>query len=113
MHAPVAYVFATTSSMVNGTYAVDLVQKAGVIASMLIPPCIAVGVIVFLIGAIRLIARGADAHERIRGRKNMLWGVIGLCLAVSVWGVVALLTNTFGLDTAARPPLPTTPPLLR
>lgn len=104
---------ATTSAILDESYATDLVHYVGVITAMLVPLCVAVGAVVFVSGAIRLITRGADVHERARGKKNMVWGTVGLCLAVSVWGVVALLTNLLGIDTMVRPSVPNTPALLR
>jgi hypothetical protein len=54
---------------------------------------IAIGVIVFLWGVIEFIA-GADSEEkRNTGKNHILWGVVGLFIAVSAFGIMNLLAN--------------------
>lgn len=38
-----------------------------------------------------------DPKKRAEGVQFMLWGVIGLTVIVSMWGLVRILLNTFGL----------------
>jgi uncharacterized membrane protein YidH (DUF202 family) len=54
---------------------------------------IAIGVIVFLWGVIEFIA-GADSEEKRKtGKNHILWGVVGLFIAVSAFGIMNLLAN--------------------
>src|SRR3989344_2527655 len=32
------------------------------------------------------------------GKQHMLWGIVGMLIMVSVYGILELLDNTFGLD---------------
>jgi hypothetical protein len=54
---------------------------------------IAFGVIVFLYGVVEFIAGSASDEKRSTGRSHMLWGIIGLFIAISVLGLMTLLAN--------------------
>ncbi len=51
------------------------------------------GLVEFLIA----INQGGDTKE---GKQHMIWGIVGMLIMVSVYGIIALLDNTFGLDIA-------------
>ncbi|MEX0933567.1 MAG: hypothetical protein WDZ74_02310 [Candidatus Paceibacterota bacterium] len=52
-------------------------------------------VLVFLFGLARFVFSLGDAKSVEEGKQLMFWGIIGLFVALSFWGLVALLTNTF------------------
>jgi hypothetical protein len=56
----------------------------------------ALGVVSFLYGIVLYIFRAGDETKRKEGVSFMTYGVIGLFVMVSVWGLVALLSNTIG-----------------
>ena len=56
-------------------------------------------VIVFLWGIVKYIARGDSDEARKTGRTFMMWGIIGFVVMFGVWGLVAILQNTFGVTT--------------
>ncbi len=64
----------------------------------IIPLLISVALLVFIWGVIRYITAGDDEEKRTKARNTILYGVIGLFAIVSVWGLVAILQNTFGID---------------
>jgi hypothetical protein len=41
-------------------------------------------------------AKGGTAGDE--GKEHMKWGVIGMVIMSSVWGIIALISNTFGLN---------------
>ena len=42
---------------------------------------------------------GSNASKAIEeGKKRMVWGIVGLFLIVSIWGVVAILSTIVGVD---------------
>ncbi|KKS24434.1 MAG: hypothetical protein UU82_C0006G0032, partial [Candidatus Nomurabacteria bacterium GW2011_GWC2_41_8] len=44
------------------------------------------------------------------GRDRIIFGIIGLAVIIALWGLVRILTNTFGVPTAGQGvTLPTTP----
>ena len=51
--------------------------------------------------------RNGDIKEY--GKQHMLWGVIGMFIMVSVYGIIALIEGTFGLNLNAStvPSFPT------
>lgn len=57
---------------------------------------IAAAFIFTLYGSLRFI--GAEGESRSEWRRVMTYGIISLFVMVSIWGIVNLLTNTFGLN---------------
>jgi len=73
------------------------------INSQIIAPIIlllfTLALVVFFWGVADFI-RGADNEiARDTGRKHMIWGIIGIFIMVSAWGIILVATNTFGIDT--------------
>ncbi|MBI4118299.1 MAG: hypothetical protein HY455_02070 [Parcubacteria group bacterium] len=66
------------------------------ILGLLIPLIVTIALIAFLWGVFRyVIAKGPeDKKEAIN---VIAWGLIGLFVMVSVWGLVSVLSNTFGV----------------
>jgi uncharacterized membrane protein len=54
---------------------------------------IALAVVFFLYGVIEFIAGSASDEKRSIGRRHMIWGIIGLFIAFSVFGLMNLLAN--------------------
>jgi fumarate reductase subunit D len=52
-------------------------------------------VLVFLFGLAKLTFSLGDVKNVEEGKQLMFWGIVGLFVAFSFWGLVALLTNTF------------------
>ncbi|KKR47081.1 MAG: hypothetical protein UT90_C0008G0023 [Parcubacteria group bacterium GW2011_GWA1_40_21] len=61
-----------------------------------IPILISISVIVFVWGVFRYVI--AEGEDKARSRNVMMYGIIGLFVMVSVWGLVRVVYNTFGLD---------------
>ena len=38
-----------------------------------------------------------DEGEHTEGKQHMLWGVIGMFIMVSVWGIIQIIENSFGI----------------
>ncbi len=76
------------------------------IIQTLIPVLVLAGVLFFVYGVIKFAIAG-DAEEKGNARTMMVWGIIGLAVIVGLWGLVGILTNTFGLGAgSAAPNLP-------
>lgn len=58
---------------------------------------ITLALVVFFWGLIKYLA-GAGAEGSAAGLKIMMWGAIALFTMVSIWGLVKLVQNTFGVD---------------
>ena len=77
------------------------------INSVAVPLVFAISFIVFLYGIAKsyIFSRG-DEGEVKKGHQLLLWGLIGFAVMVSVWGLVNVVANTFGLQGSYAPPLP-------
>ena len=63
---------------------VDLINSA------VVPLIYALAFLVFIIGMVRFFFLGGE-EGREKGKKFMLWGIIGFVVLFSVWGIVNLL----------------------
>lgn len=63
----------------------------------LIPIVFGIALIVFFWGIAVFILNSGDVQKRDDGKKIMVWGIIALFVMVSVWGIVRVLLETFGL----------------
>lgn len=69
------------------------------------PVLIGIGVVVFFWGVIKYIRSGANENMAREGTKIMTYGVIGVFVMVSLWGLVALLVQLSGFrGTNFTPP---------
>ncbi|MEK7552959.1 MAG: pilin [Patescibacteria group bacterium] len=67
---------------------------------------LALSIVYFLIGVFKYIQSAGDEGKRKEGVTMMIYGIIGLFVFVSVWGLVSLLTGTFDFqnNTRIQPP---------
>jgi hypothetical protein len=75
------------------------------ISSIFIPMIFSLAFIFFLIGVIRFMAASDNAKKQ-DSKKYIWYGLIGLFVMVTVWGIIKLAAGIFGLD-AGVPYLPT------
>jgi|GEM_PF-572924 len=81
-----------------------LVNKFITIIKYVIPLIFAIALVAFLWGVFQYFFSGAEKKEE--AKDFLLYGIIGLFIMVSVWGLVRILTGTFLLENA-QPSLPT------
>lgn len=76
----------------------DILCKISLILnSFVIPLLLSLGVVIFVWGVVMyVIADGEEA--KTKGRDRMIFGIIGLVVIVSLWGIVYIVINTFGFD---------------
>ncbi len=55
----------------------------------------ALALLAFIFGAVRFIATAGDDQARESGKQLMIWGIASLFVMIAVWGLVAILQNTF------------------
>ena len=78
------------------------------INSVFVPVLFAIAFLVFLYGVARTyIFSSGEPAEVAKGHKIILWGVIGFVVMVSLWGLVNVVANTFGLQGGESPRPPT------
>jgi hypothetical protein len=75
----------------------QIAKLAGLIAENIVYPLIAlliaVGLVLFLYGLVEYLAGlGADIGDgKERGRKHMLWGIIGMFIMVAAYAILSLI----------------------
>jgi hypothetical protein len=79
-----------TSIQGVGIAVIDFVQY------ILIPFIMILGMLTFLWGVLKFIKGAGEPTAREEGRQFMVWGIVGLAVMASVWGLVRILTNTIG-----------------
>ena len=79
-------------------YGTCLIEKS------VVPLMFAVATVVFLYGIVMFIKED-NTEKKEKGRSFMIWGVVAFAVMMSVWGLVSVLTNTFGITTVI-PQLP-------
>ncbi len=66
---------------------------------------VALALLAFLYGLLKYIF-SLGGEEKGKGRELMVYGIIALFVMVSVWGLVRVLSNTFGVGAGGSPPIP-------
>lgn len=80
----------------NGQYVTDFLTTIGDWINILIPTLIGLALVVFFWGLVTYIWGGGTDKEKAKGL--MIWGVVAIAIMVSIWGVVSLLQNVFGIS---------------
>ena len=52
----------------------------------------------FIWGVISFIHHSADPSKRKEGLDHIIWGLVGIFIMVSVYGLIRLVGNTLGMD---------------
>jgi len=56
-----------------------------------------VALAVFFWGIVQFISDTDSNTAREEGKQNILWGIIGMFIMVSVYGIIRVILQTFGL----------------
>jgi len=83
-------------------YVVCIINRA------VVPFIFALAIAMFLWGVVQFVINNDEEAKKAKGKQFMIWGIIALTVMVSVWSLVAILGNTFGINTFFLPQLPTT-----
>jgi|SRR3989344_300435 len=67
----------------------------------ILPLLVGIAVLVLIVGIIRYITAGEDEEKRGKARNLMIYGIIGLFVMVSMWGLVFFLGSTFSISREA------------
>lgn len=93
------YVSATT----NATFA-DVVGTIVGLINLAMPVLAGLVIVIFFIGLIRFIYKAGDAKGRAGGRFAIIWGLIGIFVVFSLWGIIAVLQEAFLPSGSFKPP---------
>lgn len=76
-----------TSSKIVGAIISNIVQP-------LIQLMFVIAIVVFIWGVVEMIISASNEEARSTGTKHMMWGLIGLFIMFSVYGILNLIVNT-------------------
>jgi hypothetical protein len=72
---------------------------------------IGLAIFIFIFGIFKMIT-SESPEEKQKGRDLMFWGIIGIFVMISLWGLVSILQNTFVLSNISINPRQVTIPNL-
>lgn len=58
----------------------------------------AIALVVFIVGIVQFIASETSDAKRDDGKKKIIWGLFGMFVMVSAFGLIRLILSTFGID---------------
>ena len=89
--------------------AVQFLNSISVLEDLLVPILIAAAVLVFFYGLIMYLWGGSKEDGHKKGRGIMVWGLIALFVMVSVWGIIKIAQDAFGINGNQTVPIPAVP----
>ncbi|MFQ5662115.1 MAG: hypothetical protein ACE5F2_02590, partial [Candidatus Paceibacteria bacterium] len=72
-------------------------SNVGALVNALVPIAIGFAVLFFFWGLAKYILNAGDEEKKSEGRNIMIWGLIALFIMVSIWGIINVLAETFGV----------------
>lgn len=92
-----------------GTLQNVVCQLTDIAAAYLIPLLTTAAFIIFLWRVLKFIQESANSTKQTENRQSLLWSILALTVMVAIWGIVAVIGNTLGVDTGfipqVKPPL--------
>lgn len=97
----------TTGTVTNGVCSNSSIQNSigdlfnyisCILSTNIVSLLITIAMIGFIWGVIQMFINPNNEEARKQGKAYVLWGLIGLFVIISVWGLVSVLTNTFGVS---------------
>lgn len=77
-----------------------VICRIGQLLNTIVPILITLGVVYFIYGVVTYVI-GQDEEAKKRGKNAMIYGLIGIVVIVSIWGLVSILKNTFNLSSSS------------
>ncbi len=56
------------------------------------------GFFFFMYGLVNFLWNSREGEIATEGKQHMLWGVVGMFIMVSVYGIITIITGTFGIN---------------
>src|SRR3989338_4677306 len=86
-----------------------LVTAINGVINLVFPVLVGIAVIVIIWGIFQMILNAGDEEARKAGRTKLLWGIIGVFLMLSVWGLINILVGSVTFDNT---PANVVPPIV-
>jgi uncharacterized membrane-anchored protein len=83
-------------------------NQINAIINYIIPFIVGLAVLVVIYGVFGFISNAADEEARASAKQFIVWGILGIVIMLSVWGLVSILANTLNVQhTGAGVVVPT------
>lgn len=66
------------------------------ILNPVVPLLVTLATLYFIWGLVKFIRASGDEGELKQGKQMMTWGIVGMFVLLALWGLVGLLSATFG-----------------
>ncbi len=87
----------------NTTNIVDFIHKVNqVILNPILKLIFLIALIIFIWGVFSFLKNSDNDKERATGRSQMLWGLFGMFIMISVYGIINVIIGTVGVDGASQ-----------
>lgn len=86
---------------VTGPTVFNLLGTITAIMNVVIPILITLAVLYTIWGVIKY-ATAKESDDQAEGRRVIISGIIGLFVIVSIWGLVAVINSTFGINQGGQ-----------
>jgi hypothetical protein len=73
------------------------------VVNSLVPIAVSLAIVYFIFGIIRYVMAGGEEAKK-HGRDTIIYSIIGLTCIFSLWGIIAFVNNTFGIDANTAAP---------
>jgi hypothetical protein len=90
--------FMALAQTANPTYISSLISGAKTLLDQLVVFLIALAVVWFIWNVIKYTISD-DEDKKAGAKSQMIWGIVGIAVIVSIWGLVAILQGIFGVNT--------------
>lgn len=90
---------AATGAAVDAFSLIKILQN---VVDYIIPFVIGLAVLTFIYGVFNFVTSAGDEEARAGAKQLIIWGIIGIFVMVSVWGLVRILAGTFNLNNAGE-----------
>lgn len=84
----------SSTNTISNTFYQLLYNIEYFILSPIIYLLFALALLLFLYGVFEFIKNSDDVEERKKGGQHILWGVVGMAIMLSVYGIINLILNT-------------------
>jgi len=85
---------------------VTIVEGIQNVMDLIIPLFMIVAVAVFLWGIIKYITAGGDTEKEKAARGYIIYGLIGIFVMISFWGIMTFIRNALGVGAETSGTLP-------
>lgn len=74
----------------------------GALGTIVVPVIFSLAFLVFVWGVLKyFFFHGGNEEKRSEGRQFVLWGILGMVVLFSVWGIVNMLLSTLNIAPGA------------